>query len=270
MPSPFPGMDPYLEDPALWPSVHHLLISEMMAELNRQLRPKYFANIEERVYLSDEDDPGRDYVIPDVHIVRHHASSSKGNASLPGSAAVIEPIDVTTLIEDEIHEPRIEIVDRQNRSVVTVIEILSPTSKLSGSYGRESYQSKRHEVMSSSSHLIEIDLLRAGIRIYIRERIAPYDYIVHVSRADGSIPRGTKAWAIPFGLPLPTIPVPLKGEDPDGRIDLQRLLETAYERGAFDLKIDYTREPVPALTAEQAEWARQLTAGAAKVGRNSP
>ena len=66
MQSPFPGMDPYLEDPSLWPDVHHGLISEMQAVLNRQLRPQYHVRVEERVYISDENDPGRKAIIPGV------------------------------------------------------------------------------------------------------------------------------------------------------------------------------------------------------------
>jgi hypothetical protein len=36
--SPFPGMDPYLESPAIWPDVHHEIISENRATLTPNLR----------------------------------------------------------------------------------------------------------------------------------------------------------------------------------------------------------------------------------------
>lgn len=58
MQSPFPGMDPYLESPTLWPDVHRGLISEMQAMLNRRLRPQYHVRVEERVYIPNENDPG--------------------------------------------------------------------------------------------------------------------------------------------------------------------------------------------------------------------
>ena len=65
MPSPFPGMDPYLEEPGLWPDVHHNLITFAARFLTQQLRPKYYARVEERVYISDENDPGRRVIVPD-------------------------------------------------------------------------------------------------------------------------------------------------------------------------------------------------------------
>src|SRR5437763_15475627 len=109
MPSPFPGMDPYLEEPGLWPDVHHRLISFAALSLTQQLRPKYYARIEERTYISDEKD----------------------------------------LIEAEIHEPALKVIERASRTVFAVIEILSPTNKFPTSRGWQSYEQKRHEIMHS-------------------------------------------------------------------------------------------------------------------------
>ena len=95
---------------------------------------------------------------------------------MPGGGtalAVAEPIEAITLIEEEIHESYIEIVDRVERLVVTVIEILSPTNKAAGSRGRESYETKRSDVMKSPSHLVEIDLLRRGLPIPVYGGIPP-------------------------------------------------------------------------------------------------
>ncbi len=258
MPSPFPGMDPYLEHPAIWPNLHHQLISVIEAELNHQLRPKYFANVENRVYLSDENDPGHDIVVPDVHLLSRGSAASPGRIRSAGGVATIEPIEETT-VEDEVHDARIEIVDRLSRAVVTVIEILSPTNKLNGSYGRESYQGKRREILSSATHLMEIDLLRGGVRMNIPERTPPLDYLIHVSRAEGKMRRRAQFWPIPLRSPLPIIPVPLAGEDPDAHLDLQQLFQIAYDRGAFDMKVDYASEPVPPLNPDQMKWAGEVT-----------
>ena len=256
--SPFPGMDPYLENPMLWPGVHHGLISEIQAELNQQLRPKYRASIEERVYLSDDDDPGREFVIPDVHVVRRGRSKHQQVAPAKNATALIEPVEISTLIYDEIHEARIEIVDVKDRAVITIIEILSITNKLAGSYGRKNYLQKRHEVMHSRSHLVEIDLLRAGNRMLIRERLQPHEYMVHVSRAEDDDGRRSTVWPIPIELPLPIIPVPLKPEDQDAEIDLQKMLAMTYEKGAYDLYLNYAEQPIPPLTNEQTSWAHTL------------
>src|SRR5690348_17395703 len=123
MPSPFPGMDPYLEDPGLWPDVHHWLISGCTELLNQQLRPKYYARIEERVYISDESDPARRVIIPDLRVVSRGARLSGGPSAVRGA-------------NDSVAEARIEVIDRLDRTVVAVIEILSPTNKILGSRGQ--------------------------------------------------------------------------------------------------------------------------------------
>src|SRR5207248_3904973 len=116
MPSPFPGMDPYLEDPGLWPDVHHGLISQMQAVLNAQLRPKYVVRVEERVYVSDEDDPGREGIIPDLRLAAREGSGD-GGLHEASSAAITEPTEAVTVLEDEIQEARLEVVDRPSREV---------------------------------------------------------------------------------------------------------------------------------------------------------
>ncbi len=81
MPSPFPGMDPYLETPDLWPDVHHELISQIRQVLNPALRPRYVARVELRLYVSDDDDPGRDVLILDVRIEKARGKkATKGPA----------------------------------------------------------------------------------------------------------------------------------------------------------------------------------------------
>ena len=166
MQSPFPGLDPYLEGSSLWPDVHHGLISEMQAVLNRQLRPQYHVRVEERVYISDENDPGRKAIVPDLGQKRGQEPIAKwpgGCSALLVPDPFSELLILTTLIEDEIHEARLEVIDTNQQAVVTVIELLSPPNKIHGSRGRASYEQKRGEVMNSSSHFVEIDLLREGV-----------------------------------------------------------------------------------------------------------
>ncbi len=258
MPSPFPGMDPYLEEPGLWPDVHHALISQIQAELNQRLRPKYHVRVEERVYISDENDPGREVIIPDLRVADAGQDEPRDWAeeTAAGYVAVAEPVVLTTLIDDEIHEAFLEVIDRQERMVVTVIEILSPTNKVSGSRGRASYLEKRQEVMTSPSHLVEIDLLRAGVAIHTRELLPPADYYVHVSRK-AKRPKGV-VWPILLTQRLPVISIPLRPEDEDVPLDLQEVLNTAYDRAAYDLAINYRREPVPPLNEAQQRWAHAL------------
>lgn len=258
MPSPFPGMDPYLESPELWPDVHHGLISEIQAKLNQEVRPRYHVRVENRVYISDENDPGRKVIIPDLRVAATHRSFASGSVHQSGQTAVAQPVVMTTLIDDEIHEAYLEVVDTKQHLVITVIEILSPTNKIAGSRGRASYEQKRREVMMSPSHFVEIDLLRAGEPIHTRELLPPGDYFVHVSQKD----RRPKGFIWPIALPqqLPVIGIPLKPEDPNAPLNLQAVLETAYDRAAYDLQIDYSVAPKPPLSAETAPWAVALLA----------
>lgn len=259
MPSPFPGMDPHLEEPGLWPDVHHGLISQIQAELNQQIRPKYHVRVEERVYISDENAPGREMIIPDLRIADagHDEPRDWTAEEMPaGYIAVAEPIVLTTLIDDEIHEAFLQVIDRQERMVVTVIEILSPTNKVSGSRGRASYLEKRQETMTSPSHLVEIDLLRAGVAIHTRELLPPADYYVHVSRK-AKRPKGV-VWPILLTQRLPVISIPLRPEDQDVSLDLQEVVNTAYDRAAYDMAVDYCREPIPPLNESQQRWAHTL------------
>ena len=257
MPSPFPGMDPFLEDPGLWPDVHHEIISEARAQLGAQLAPKYYVTIEERIYISGQDDPGRSVMIPDIRIAAR--SGWEDRPFEPGgrtAVEVAEPIVVTTLFDEEIHESRVEIVDRERREVVAVIEVLSPANKVLGSRGRVSFEEKREEVMHSPSHFVEIDLLRGGEGVRTRETLPPCEYLVHLSR-NSKRPKAL-AWPIRLSQRLPVIPIPLITGDPDARLDLQAVLTTAYERARYDYRLDYTREPVPPLPPEWAAWADRV------------
>jgi hypothetical protein len=258
MPSPFPGMDPYLEDPAGWPNLHLNLVAEINATLNRDLRPKYFARAEERVYVSDLDDPGRRVIAPDVLLLQTHARGGKdiGPFESAGASVVADPIVATTWFEEEIREPRVEIVDAARRRVVTVIEVVSPANKVPGSRGRESYRKKRSEVMASRTHWVEIDLLREGQSLPVQELLPPADYLVHVSPVERR-PSGL-VWPILLPQRLPVIDIPLGDGDPAYRLDLQHILDTMYDRSSYDLSVDYTQDPRPPLPEHYAEWARQV------------
>jgi hypothetical protein len=237
-------MDPYLEYPGLWPDVHHNLITNSRALLSAELRPKYVVRIEERTYIADE---------PDTAFNPRLRVSDVEGAGRPGSGVARFSF---TLFEEEIHEAFLKIIDRESRDVVTVIEILSPTNKLPGTRGRESFEQNRRDVVYSPSHWVEIDLLRGTRMVHVPKEIASHEYVVHVSKKDLR-PRGL-LYPIRLTQRLPIIPIPLKPEDPDARLDLQTVLDAAYDRAGYDLEIDYRSEPRPPLDGELASWADQL------------
>src|ERR1700722_1687897 len=131
MPSPFPGMDPYLESPAIWPDVHHELISQIRSALNPHLRPHYVARVELRVYISDQDDPGIEVIVPDVRIEEAAIAGVKKAKSATGAAvAVAEPEIIPFLIDVEVKEARLEIRHRESGALVAIIEVVSPANKI--------------------------------------------------------------------------------------------------------------------------------------------
>ena len=253
--SPFPGMDPYLETPHLWPDVHNGLMSQIQGALNRLIQPHYVARVEFRVYVSDDDDPGRKAIVPDLRI----ESTTNGRSakhSTSSSTAIAEPIIVPILIDHEIEEAYLTIKNPKSGALVTIIEIMSPTNKIRGAEGRKSFMRKKNEVLASDVHWVEIDLLREGDPSVTNPPLRPSDYRVLISRCDDRY--YARYWPIGVRQPLPTIGIPLRGKDADAPLDLGVALNAAYENGAYHASIDYAKPPSPPLHAEDARWAAKL------------
>ncbi len=159
------------------------------------------------------------------------------------------------MFEEEIREPFLKVVERESRQVVTVIEMLSPTNKVAGSRGRQQYLEKRADVLRSDTNWVEIDLLREGEPVIVRELYPPCEYTVHVSRKTGR-PKGV-VWPIRLQQRLPAVGIPLKNGDPDAELDLQPILASVYDGGAYAFKIDYGRDPMPPLPPGLARWANK-------------
>jgi len=251
MPSPFPGMNPWMEAPELWPGVHASLISEIRVQLNAVMPSRYFADVEERVYLCYADDPLIRLIVPDIVVCEPLATQPLENQS--ALATTITPARKAQLLDPEIRERRIVIQSVDDQSVVTVIEILSPSNKLQGSAGRSSYLAKRREVLASETHFIEIDLLRAGSRTEPSWGIARSDYLVWLSRSQDRFL--FDYWPTPLESPLPTIGVPLLAEDPDVPLNLQAILHNVYDHSGYVRRLNY-KEPAPPPPIEDSriEW----------------
>jgi hypothetical protein len=224
----FPGMDPYLEAPLLWPGIHMALIVYLRDQLQPLIRPRYLAAIEERVYL---ERPDRDR-IPDVRVHQHRPDAPRGAVAVAESDAPI----LMQVPRREVHEGYIAVLDVQSGGrVVTVMEVLSPTNKYAGP-GRDSYLAKQEEILRGSVHLVEIDLLRTGPHVlavpeYAARREAEYDYLVCVNRAKE--PRDTyEIYPRRLRERLPPLRVPLAESDPDVVLDLQAAVAKVYEAGS--------------------------------------
>ena len=160
----------------------------------------------------------------------------------------------------EIHQPYITILDRdQDFKVVTVIELVSPSNKATGS-GRDSYLAKRLEYRDGECHIVEIDLLRHGRHVMSVPELhivpaKPFDYLVCVNRW----PTRSRFELYPCRLrdPLPTIGLPLAEPDPDAPLAIQTALEQVYEDGDYVLRELYDRACKPRLSPKEQKWATE-------------
>lgn len=249
MPSPFPGMNPYLEHPDRWSTVHNRLIVALADVLTPQLLPKYQVDIEKRIY----EVVGLNSVLvgrPDVTVQRPRNPDPNTAVNVVVSTAASEPLKVAVPMLEEIREAYLEIKEAATQIVVTTIEILSPTNKRGE--GRQKYEQKRQQVLNSQTHLIEIDLLRDGEPLPIVGISVSSDYRILISRAQ------TRPLAdlYPFNLvdPIPRFPIPLQAEDQEPVVDLQTLLNEVYERSGYDYFIDYHSDPLPPISTASLAW----------------
>jgi hypothetical protein len=247
MPSPFPGMDPYLEG-ALWTTLHHSLGTEIVRQLAPKLRPRYVALPVERFVmdLSGGVSVTTVSVYPDVGI-----AAAQRSAPGPADATTVSaPLRLATVMPEAVPHVRVEIRDTRQRQLVTVIEILSPTNKRGE--GRREYVTKRQRLLRSAVHLMEIDLLRTGERVPMQQPLPEASYFVLLSRAaDRPL---TEVWPMALSAPLPVVPVPLLSGDPDVRLDLQAVFTAAYDLPGYDLIVDYTQPPEVPLSDAAAAW----------------
>ena len=255
MPSPFPGMDPWLEHPAIWPNLHHLLITATNAFLKPLLRPRgYLVAIGERVWVTE---PGRS-IYPDVALIER----PKRPQSPAGATAVLE-VDEPVKVKvpgAEVREAYLEIVAAGDGQLVTSIEFLSPANKAPGP-SRDLYLKKQRETLSSQANLVEVDLLRSGrhtlaVAVHLIDPAWNWCYLVCTSRA--AKPDEYELYPIPLASRLPRIRVPLRAGDEDGVLDLQAVLERAYDEGPFADRVNYAEQAFGKLSPSDTAWCEEV------------
>ncbi|MBI3270237.1 MAG: DUF4058 family protein [Planctomycetes bacterium] len=251
----FPGMDPWLEHPGVWPGAHDALVIHLAEELTRQLAPRYVAWPGQRLVV---ELPER-VTAPHVSVVQH--SALRARAHRPSVGPADEPV-LLVLEPLEVRETFVEIRSvHHDRRLVTVLEVLSHANKRTGTDSRAKYLQKQEEVLASDVHLVEIDLLRAGehtvaLPLGHLGSLPPHEYRVVLRRADFR----ERAEVHPIRLRdrLPRVSVPLLAPDSDAVLDLQVLMVRVFEAGAYGLGTDYSRSPKPALEPGDRSWARRL------------
>jgi hypothetical protein len=260
MPSPFPGMDPFIEDQE-WSDFHPTFAGEIRAQLAPKLEPRYYVRIERRVYVEHPQYEDNGSSQPDIRkpdVSPHLRSES---AVLPytagGTATLAAPVECFIPMPEEQRESFLKIHETETREVVTVLEVLSPSNKRPGGDGRREYLQKRDQVFESATHLVELDLLRGGARLPMQSPLPPGDYYAIISKSH----RRPRAAVYPWLLldPLPTIPIPLLKGDDNVPLDLRAALTAVYDRARYHLSINYTAKLEVPLPDEQAKWlSRQL------------
>jgi hypothetical protein len=258
MPSPFPGMDPYLESPGQWPDFHHEFISALRSEVADKLPPNYIARIDEFVLRLEPETRSRRSMEPDVIVSRSHENSANLTTQ-PSVATAVDVASRTTRIPnivpiDPHTESYIELRYRPTNELVGVIELLSPTNK--SGVGRIQYLAKRDIFLEEPVHLIEIDLIRAGVRIELLRPLPAGHYYTFVSRANARPECELYNWSVRDTFPR--IAIPLREPDADVVIDLGIAFASAYQRGRYERVISYTdAAPPPRFDGSDAEWVLQ-------------
>jgi hypothetical protein len=254
---PFPGMDPFLEAPSLWPDVHSSLIFALRDQIQRQLNPEYVAVITPYVtFESLQIGPTRRAAVPDVGVLEPSPPGEATPAPTGAAAVAPAPLSLPALMDVPTRYARLEIRTVDGEALVTAIELLSPVNKRVGrtkSAGAEEYDEKRQQFFLTAAHLLEIDLLRNGQRPRLAEPLPDYPYFIFLSRAERR--PDVDIWPIGLRETLPVVPVPLLAPDPDVALDVGAALRRIYASARYERRIDYRSDPPPPpLSSEDAAW----------------
>lgn len=248
MPSPFPGMDPFLEMQE-WEDFHTTFNTVLRECLSPALEPDYLVRVERRVYVERVGTEPETMRRADIAVVAVDSGPATGRLSRDSGIMTAEcelPMPI------ERRETYLVVRDRETMQVVTVIELLSPSNKRRNGDGRREYLTKREELLSSSTHLVELDFLRGGLRLPVVGSLPPGDYYAIISRANRRPRCEVYAWTLRDRLP--SIPIPLKLGDDDAVVSLQGVFETVYQRARYDLSVKYDAALDPPLNEAEQQW----------------
>lgn len=261
MASPFPGMDPYLEDRTRWSGFHHSLAEEIKGALNAQIGPKYYAEVEIHTVFEEVTVASSKTIYPGVGIFEPNAPTTlatPASASAATANVAVAPAPIQRLISASQSKLRsVRVFVTETDELVTAIELLSPYNKR-GKRLTE-YRRKRSKILNSLVHLVEIDLLRGGKRLgheVLEPPLENADYVLLVNRCQAlSETRLSEIWPVVLNEPLPLLPIPLSAPDTDAVLDLNAAIRGLYARSGYAWRIDYQQPvPPPKLRPEMAQW----------------
>ena len=244
MKSPFPGMDPYLEQ--YWGDMHTKLATYASDHLNKKIPEDLISSIEEHIVVESDDAEDSQVYYSNLQV----EELSDG--------AVADSIDLPRKNEP-MTQRSIRIIEAKGNRIVTAIEFLSPANKV-GTAGRRAYNKKRDDLLDGDVSLVEIDLIREGRpNLAIETKSIPtryrQAYRICVVRA-WRVPRA-QVYRVSLRHRLPVVSIPLREKDKEVSLDLQALIDMAYENGRY-FRRGYRDDPEPPLAGEDAKWADQL------------
>jgi hypothetical protein len=217
METPFPGMDPYLEHPALSPGFQNRLIVALANQVQPLLDPRYIATIEQRAYIEGRGTGGLEINEWTIHIVDRYC----------------------------------------DMKVVTVIEVVSPANKVPGAGRRSYRTKQREVRASECHLVEVDLLRRGRHVLCVPEaharELADYDYLTCVSRWPKR--RRFELYRTRLRERLPRVGLPLSDPDADVLLDVQAGLEQVYWEGRFMLRLRYEEPCDPPLDAADQQWA---------------
>lgn len=253
MPSPFPGMDPWLEHPSRFGGLHSLLVAYAVEQLQPQLIHRgYFIAPNERVWIEES----RRDILPDGAVLHWKPDNS---TKTPVTVADADKSVKVRKLKSEFRQPYLEIFDNEGRKLITGIEFVSPTNK-SKSEGRKQYRAKQQELQAAGVNMVEVDLLRRGRPVILApaaltESVKPWDYLVCLWRAHED--EDFDLYPIPLRSRLPRIRIPLKPKEPEAVLDLQLAFTKAYDAGPYRVSVDYRGKTIPPLGPDDHSWANE-------------
>jgi hypothetical protein len=260
MPSPFPGMDPYIEAMNRWADFHQEFLVQCRAQLNERLPENYAATLGERIEMIEdrEFDRRQRSVGPDVTILHDPGTVARpAKETLP--VGMLEPTTLANDIEyfDPPKQVYVEITYLPDDRVVTDIELLSPSNKRRGSRDRAAYLAKRQNLIIHEVNLVEIGLLVGGERMPMRDPLPAADYFVLITQGPQWGQSDVYSWSVRD--PLPTIPIPLKPEDGTVPLELAPAFAQTYDHGRYGRLLRYGRPLPSGLSNADQVWAQGLT-----------
>jgi hypothetical protein len=269
MPNPFPGMDPYLEHPVLWPSLHQVFNTLLARTLSQVLPTRYVVRVAERVFIEmGELRPGSGRSSsatswaaqpspPMPSPTRAASERERRNGQQPAKGAFTSWY--VAAVPEEIREGSVEVsLAGEPERLITSVELVSPAGKSPGRQGRRHYRQRQQQLLTIGAHILEVDLLRKGQHVLLApwENVLQhgrFDYLISLCRANRR--DCCEVWGVDLRQRLPRVALPLAEGDADLMLDVQNLLDHCYNARGFDRQIDYQSDPYYPLPRLDALWA---------------